>query len=271
MSIKVAVAGAVGRMGTRIIANILASSDFELVGALESASDSVLGKDAGLVAGVGESGVQITDSLSVVMPQADVLIDFTAPQTTLFHLETAAKHGKAAVIGSTGHAPEEKEAIASLAKRLPFVMASNMSVGVNVLWKVVADAAKLLGSGFDVEIVEAHHRLKKDAPSGTAMTTAEVLAKALGRDLAKAAVYHREGMIGTRKSGEIGIQTIRGGDVVGDHTVFFLGNGERLEVTHRATSRDTFALGSLRAAQWIVGKPNGFYSMADVLGLNGSC
>lgn len=265
--IKVAVAGAVGRMGTRIIANILAGSAFELVGALESAGDSALGKDAGLVAGDGESGVKISDSLEQVMPKADVLIDFTAPETTLGHLEIVAKHGKAAVIGSTGHSPEQRQAIESLAKKIPFVMASNMSVGVNVLWKIVADAAKLLGDGFDVEIVEAHHRLKKDAPSGTAMTTAEVLAKALGRDLAKDAVYHREGMIGARKPNEIGIQTIRGGDVVGDHTVFFLGNGERLEVTHRATSRDTFALGSLRAAQWIVGKPNGLYSMADVLGL----
>jgi 4-hydroxy-tetrahydrodipicolinate reductase len=267
MSVKVVVAGAVGRMGTRIIANILAGSDFELVGALESSGDSALGKDAGLVAGCGECGIKITDSPDAVMPKADVLIDFTAPQTTILHLETAAKHGKAAVIGTTGHGVEEKRAIESLAKKLPFVMASNMSVGVNVLWKVVADAARLLGESFDVEIVEAHHRLKKDAPSGTAMTTAEVLAKALGRDLAKDAVYHREGIVGARRPGEIGIQAIRGGDVVGDHTVFFLGNGERLEVTHRATSRDTFALGALRAAQWIAGKPNGLYSMADVLGL----
>jgi 4-hydroxy-tetrahydrodipicolinate reductase len=267
MTTKIIVAGAVGRMGTRIIANILSGSDFELVGALETPGDSALGKDAGLAAGDGEAGVKIADSLDVVMPKADVLIDFTAPQTTLFHLEIAAKHGKSVVIGTTGHAPEEKKAIESISKKLPVVMASNMSVGVNVLWKVVADAAKLLGDGFDVEIIEAHHRLKKDAPSGTAMTTAEVLAKALGRDLAKDAVYHREGIIGARKAGEIGIQTIRGGDVVGDHTVFFLGNGERLEITHRATSRDTFALGALRAAKWIVGKSNGLYSMADVLGL----
>lgn len=265
--IKVIVTGAVGRMGSRIIANICAGNDFDLVGALESPGDSAIGKDAGLAAGCGECGVKITDSLDAVMPKADVVIDFTVPRTTLPHLEAAAKHGKAAVIGTTGHGPEEKRAIESLAKKLPFVMASNMSVGVNVLWKVVADAAKLLGSEFDAEIVEAHHRMKKDAPSGTAMTTAEVLAQALGRNLAKDAVYHREGLIGARKANEIGIQTIRGGDVVGDHTVFFLGNGERLEVTHRATSRDTFALGALRAARWIVGKPNGLYSMADVLGL----
>jgi len=265
---KVAVAGAVGRMGTRIIANILSGSGFELVGALESPGDSALGKDAGLIAGDGECGVKITDSLDAVLPKADVLIDFTAPQTTLVHLETAAKYGKAAVIGSTGHSPEQRQSIESLSKKLPFVLATNMSVGVNVLWKVIADAAKLLGEGFDVEIVEAHHRLKKDAPSGTAMTTAEVLAKALGRDLAKDAVYHREGLIGARQPNEIGIQSIRGGDVVGDHTVIFLGPGERLEITHRASSRDTFALGALRAAQWIAGKPNGLYSMADVLGLN---
>lgn len=264
---KIVVAGAMGRMGLRIIANILSSADCELVGALESPGDSALGKDAGLAAGDGESGVKITDSLDAVMAKADVLIDFTAPQTTIPHLEAVARHGKAAVIGSTGHSPEEKAAIASFAQKIPFVMASNMSVGVNVLWKIVADAAKLLGDGFDVEIVETHHRLKKDAPSGTAMTTAEVLAKALNRDLAKDAVYHREGLIGARKPNEIGIQTLRGGDVVGDHTVFFYGNGERVEVTHRATSRDTFALGSIRAAKWISGKPNGLYSMADVLGL----
>lgn len=255
-------------MGTRIIANILSSSEFELVGALENAGDSALGKDAGLVAGDGECGVKITDSLDQVMAKADVLIDFTAPETTLPHLEIVAKHGKAAVVGSTGHSPEQRQAIESFSKKIPFVMASNMSVGVNVLWKIVADAAKLLGDGFDAEIVETHHRLKKDAPSGTAMTTAEVLAKALGRDLAKDAVYHREGLIGARKPNEIGIQTLRGGDVVGDHTVFFFGNGERVEVTHRATSRDTFALGSLRAAQWIVGRPHGLYAMSDVLGLS---
>jgi len=264
--IKVAVAGAAGRMGQRIMANLLASADLKLVGAVEHAKSPALGKDAGLVAGAGECGVKIVDSLDAVIGLADVVIDFTAPEATLPNLDMIARHKKAAVVGSTGHGPELRQSIESMAKKISFVMASNMSVGVNVLWKVIADAAKLLGDGFDVEIVEAHHRMKKDAPSGTAMTTAEVLAKALGRDLAKDAVYHREGLIGERKPREIGIQTIRGGDVVGDHTVFFLGQGERLEITHRASSRDTFALGALRAGRWIVGKPNGIYSMADVLG-----
>ncbi len=264
---KIIVAGAMGRMGTRIIANILAGSDYKLVGALESPGDSALGRDVGVIAGKGECGIKITDSLDALMSEADVVIDFTSSRTTLPHLEIVARHGKAAVIGSTGHTPEERLGIEAFAAKIPFVMASNMSVGVNVLWKIIADAAKLLGEGYDVEIVEAHHRLKKDAPSGTAMTTAEVLAGALNRNLAKDAVYHREGMIGPRKPKEIGIQTVRGGDVVGDHTVFFLGDGERLEITHRATSRDTFALGALRAAQWVVGRPKGLYSMRDVLGL----
>ena len=266
--IKIVVTGAAGRMGSRIIANICAGNDFKLVGAFESPKNKSLGKDAGLIAGCGECGVKITDSLDEVIGQGEVVIDFTSPETTIPHLESAARHKKAAVIGSTGHSAEQRQSIESLASKLPFVIAPNMSVGVNVLWKIVADAAKLLGNGFDAEIVEAHHRLKKDAPSGTAMQTAEVLAKALGRNLAKDAVYHREGMIGERKPNEIGIQTIRGGDVVGDHTVFFLGSGERLEITHRASSRDTFALGALRAAKWIVGKPNGLYTMADVLGLS---
>lgn len=257
--IKIIVTGAVGRMGERIVANVLSAKDMKLVGAVEHAKSPAVGKDL--------DGVKIVDSLASVIGQADVVIDFTAPETTIPHLEVVAKAKKAAVIGSTGHSSEQKQSIGSLAKKIPVVMASNMSVGVNVLWKVIADAAKLLGDGFDVEILEAHHRLKKDAPSGTAMSTAEVLAKALGRNLAKDAVYHREGLIGERKPREIGIQTLRGGDVVGDHTVFFLGQGERLEITHRASSRDTFALGALRAARWLVGKPNGLYSMADVLGL----
>ena len=242
--IKIIVTGAAGRMGSRIIALAKADKGLEVAGA-----------------------VDISDSLEKVISLGDVVIDFSQPDATITNLEIAARNKKAAVVGTTGHSPEQRQSIESLGKKIPLVIASNMSVGVNVLWKIIADAAKLLGDGFDVEIVEAHHRLKKDAPSGTAMTTAEVLAKALGRDLSKDAVYHREGLIGERKPREIGIQTIRGGDVVGDHTVFFLGTGERLEVTHRATSRDTFALGALRAARWIVGKPNGCYTMADVLGL----
>ncbi len=245
--IRIIVTGAAGRMGQRIIANLCVDKNFKLVGAIENPKSPALGKDAGLVAGCGECAVKITDSLEKVVSLGDVVIDFTAATTTLPHLEIAALHKKAVVIGSTGHTPEQRVSIESMAKKIPIVMASNMSVGINVMWKLLADAAKILGSGFDIEIVEAHHRLKKDAPSGTAITTAEILAKALGR--------------------KVGIQSIRGGDVVGDHTVFFLGNGERLEVTHRASSRDTFAVGAIRAAKWLFGKPHGLYSMADVLGL----
>ena len=235
-------------MGQRIIANLCADKNFKLVGAIENPKSLALGKDAGLVAGCGECSVKITDSLEKVVSLGDVVIDFTSSETTVPHLEIVAKAHKAMIVGSTGHTPDQKKLIESLAKKIPVVMASNMSVGVNVMWKLLADAAKLLGNDFDIEIVETHHRMKKDAPSGTAITTAEILAKAAGH--------------------KVGIQSIRGGDVVGDHTIFFLGNGERLEVTHRASSRDTFALGALRAAKWIVGKPHGLYSMKDVLGLN---
>ncbi len=264
----IVVTGAAGRMGQRIIFNLCSDRNLKLAGAVEHAGHTALGKDAGILAGCGECGVPLVDSLDAVLKTADVVIDFTAPSATIPHLEIMEKHKKAIVIGSTGHDDAQKKKILAFSKKIPIVMASNMSVGVNVMWKIIADAAKLLGSAFDIEVVEAHHRLKKDAPSGTAMTTAEVLAEATGRDLAKDAVYHREGLIGERKPNEIGIQTIRGGDVVGDHTVFFLGNGERLEVTHRATSRDTFALGALRAAKWVVGKTPGLYHMKDVLGLS---
>jgi 4-hydroxy-tetrahydrodipicolinate reductase len=256
---RIVVTGAAGRMGCRILALGAIDPEIKIVGAVEAPGSSFLGMDV--------AGVKVEDSLENVIAGADVVIDFTASSTTLPSLEIVARHKKAIVIGSTGHSKEQRQKIEAFAKSNPIVLASNMSVGVNVLWKIIADAAKLLGDGFDVEILEAHHRLKKDAPSGTAMTTAEVLAKALGRDLSKDAVYHREGLIGERKPHEIGIQTIRGGDVVGDHTVFFLGQGERLEITHKASSRDTFALGSLRAARWIVGKKPGLYSMQDVLGL----
>ena len=265
---KIIVTGAAGRMGQRIIANICADKNLKLVGAVEHSGHAALGKDAGSLAGCGDCGVLITSDLNAAVALGDVVIDFTAPSTTVPHLEIVAKLQKAIVIGSTGHNDEQKKQIADYSKKIPIVMASNMSVGVNVMWKIIADAAKLLGNAFDIEVLEAHHKLKKDAPSGTAMTTAEVLAQSTGRDLAKDAVYHREGLIGERKPNEIGIQTIRGGDVVGDHTVFFLGNGERLEITHRATSRDTFAMGALRAATWVVGKSPKLYHMKDVLGLS---
>lgn len=265
--VKVIVIGAAGRMGMHLVANSLLDPNIHLVGAIEAKGSHRVGDDVGLVAGMKEHRLLITDSLENIANQGDVIIDFTNPAVTVANLEVAAKNGKAAVVGSTGHSEEQKRAIESIAKKIPVVMSSNMSVGVNVMWKMIADAVKALGPSYDIEVLEMHHRLKKDAPSGTAMTTAEVLAKAAGRDLKKDAVYHREGLIGERKAGEIGIQTLRGGDVVGDHTVFFAGMGERLEVTHRATSRDTFAQGALRAAQWVVRQKPGLYSMRDVLGL----
>ena len=253
------VIGAAGRMGTQIIASLGATQDVKLVGAIEAVGSPALGKETG--------GVRMTDSLDKIMSQADVVIDFTSPTVTISNLEIVAKYGKSAVVGTTGHSAEQKKSIESLAKKIPIVMASNMSVGVNVMWKVIAEAAKALGPSFDIEVLEMHHHLKKDAPSGTTMTTAEVLAKATGRDLTKDAITHREGIIGERKPNEIGIQTLRGGDIVGDHTVYFAGNGEMLTVTHRATSRDTFAQGAIRAAEWVTGKKPGLYSMADVLDL----
>lgn len=233
--IRVLVKGATGRMGSRILALIQNGKEFQAVEEIGS---------------------------------ADVLIDFTHPKATLDHLEMAARAHKAAVIGTTGHTPEQRQAIDRLASKLPFVFSPNMSVGVNVLFKIIAEAARPLSEGFDLEIVETHHRGKKDAPSGTAMRIGEILAQTLGRDLSHEVVYHREGTVGGRKKGEIGIQSLRGGDVVGEHSVLFLGDGERLEITHRATSRDIFAHGALRAARWIVGKPNGLYSMANVLALS---
>ncbi len=221
---KIIVIGAKGRMGQRIIARLKENPALKLAGE-----------------------VDLGDSLEKVLGSADVFIDFSSAETTVSNLQTAAKLGKAAVIGTTGHSPAQKKEIEALSKKIPIVMAPNMSVGVNVLWKIIADAARLLGADYDVGIVETHHTQKKDSPSGTALKAAEVLKK--------------------QTSKEIQIQAFRGGDVVGDHTVTFWGNGERLEITHQATSRDTFALGALRAAQWIVGKPNGLYSMADVLGI----
>lgn len=199
--------------------------------------------------------------------KGSAIIDFTTPEASMSFLKAAVDHKKPLVIGTTGFTDAQRKEIEAAAKKIPIVFSSNMSVGVNVMWKLIADAAQGLGSSYDIEVLEMHHRLKKDAPSGTAMTTAEVFAEASGRTLSKDAVYSRQGMIGERKANEIGIQTLRGGDVVGDHTVYFAGIGERLEITHRASSRDTFAQGALRAAEWLIGKKPGLYNMQDVLGL----
>jgi 4-hydroxy-tetrahydrodipicolinate reductase len=265
--IKIAVCGAAGQMGQRIINSIIESEGVLFCGALERPGHHQIGEDAGLLAGCGKTDVQITDSLNAVVAACDVLIDFTSPKVSLKNLELCALHKKSIVIGSTGFTPEERALAAELAKDIPVVLAPNMSVGVNVCFKVLNDIATTLGDDFDVEIVELHHKLKKDAPSGTAVRMGEIVAEALGRDYNKVANCHREGIIGERTKEEIGMQTVRGGDIVGEHTVYFIGMGERIEISHRAMTRDMFSRGSVRAAKWVVGKAPGLYDMQDVLGL----
>jgi len=265
--VKAVVTGAAGRMGGRIISIIEESGGIELTGAVESGDSSAIGKDAGEVAGMGRIGIEIVPNLEDVMEKGDVLIDFTFPDVTLKNLEIVSSFGKAAVVGSTGFSGKDVSDLKEIACGVPCVLAPNMSVGVNVMMKLVSQAARALGDGFDMEIVETHHRMKKDAPSGTAMKLGEILAESLDRNLSEVGVFERLGMIGERTQDEIGIQTLRGGDVVGDHTVFFFGSGERLEITHRATSRDTFASGAVRGAKWIADKHPGLYDMLDVLGL----
>jgi 4-hydroxy-tetrahydrodipicolinate reductase len=265
--VKVIVTGAGGRMGARLVSLIKESSDLQLVGAVERKGHPAIGSDAGDVAGCGRMGVAVTDNLTALAGHAEVLLDFTKPDVSLAHMEIMAAYRKAMVVGTTGLSARQLAELQKLAKQIPCVYSPNMSVGVNVLLKVLAEMAKTLGEDYDIEVTEAHHRLKKDAPSGTALKIAQVLADATGRDLDKVAVYGRKGMVGERKRGEIGIQVIRAGDIVGDHTVLFGGPGERIEITHRAHSRDTFARGALRAARWVVTKPPGLYDMHDVLGL----
>jgi 4-hydroxy-tetrahydrodipicolinate reductase len=265
--IKAIVTGAAGRMGSRII-NVLSTSEgIALGGALERTGHSQLGQDAGGPAGIPATGVKIAVDLIAALKAGDVLIDFTAPEISIGHLKACAEQGKTIIIGSTGFTKEQLAEVGKLVQKVPCVLSPNMSVGVNVCFKVLADLAKILGPEFDAEIVEWHHRLKKDAPSGTAVRMGEVVAKALGRDYDKSAKYHREGMTGVRTNEEIGMQTVRGGDIVGEHTVYFIGMGERIELTHRAHTRDMFARGAVRAAKWVVGKKPGLYDMQDVLGL----
>ena len=264
---KVAIVGAAGRMGGRLIQAVVAADGLELVGATERPGHPQIGTDAGLLAAVGELGIKISDDLEATMVEADVLIDFTFPEVTLKNLEICTKSGKKIVTGSTGFTPEQKQQVEKFAEQIPVVMAPNMSVGVNACFKLLKEAAKILGDDFDVEIVEMHHNKKKDSPSGTAVRMGEVVAEALGRDYNKVANYHREGMCGERTHDEIGMQTIRGGDIVGEHTVYFIGMGERIEISHRAMSRDMFARGAVRACQWLQDKDSGLYDMQDVLGL----
>ena len=265
--IKVIVAGAAGRMGTRLVALLKDSTALTLAGAIEGKGHQAIGKDAGEIAGCGRNGIQITDDLTALLKQGEVVIDFSTPDATLNHLRTVSQHRRAMVIGTTGFSASELEELQSLTRQIPCVFSPNMSVGVNLIYKVISEMAKTLGDDYDIEVIEAHHRLKKDAPSGTALKIAEVLARAVNRDLNQVGVFSRKGLVGERKTQEIGIQTIRAGDIVGDHTILFGGMGERIEVTHRASSRDTFARGALRAAGWIVQQQPGLYDMMDVLNL----
>jgi 4-hydroxy-tetrahydrodipicolinate reductase len=265
--LKAVVTGAGGRMGARIVDIISQSEGIELYGAAERSDHHTVGSDVGEVAGIGSIGITIESDVEKIINQADVVIDFTMPESSMLHLEEAAKNGTAIVIGTTGFSSHQRELIRTLTSKTRCVMAPNMSVGVNLLFKVAGEMAKILGDEYDIEITETHHRHKKDAPSGTAMRLAEILALALERDLEKVAVYERKGITGERKKDEIGIQSIRAGDVVGDHTLIFGGLGERIEVTHKAQSRDTFATGAVRAAKWIANQPFGLYDMMDVLGL----
>jgi 4-hydroxy-tetrahydrodipicolinate reductase len=265
--IKVIVAGASGRMGQRVGYMVNEHPGLQYSGAFEAVGSPALGRDPGEIAGWGRAGVSIAEGLEAVIDQGEVIIDFTFHKATMEFARLAAQHKKAMVIGTTGLSPENLAELAELTQHFPCVQAPNMAVGVNVLFKLAAKAASILGDDYDIEIIEAHHNKKKDAPSGTAFKLAEMAASGVQRNLAEVAVYERHGMIGERGKKEIGIQTIRGGDIVGEHTIYFAGPGERIEITHRAHSRDNFAKGAATAAAWVVGKKPGLYSMFDVLGL----
>jgi len=265
--VKIAVAGAAGRMGSRITALSKEYEGLQLTGAFEKKGHKDIGKDIGTVVGIGNTGVTLVDSLESIIDSVDLIIDFTTISSTKENIKLTSSKGKAMVIGTTGFSKDDLKEISELTKKIPCVMASNMSMGVNLLLKILQDIARVLGDDYDIEIIEAHHRLKKDAPSGTALKMAQVIADAVNRNLDEVAVYARKGFMGERTKKEIGIQTIRAGDIVGEHTVIFGGLGERVEITHKASSRDTFARGALKAALWLSGKPAGLYDMQDVLGL----
>lgn len=264
--IKVVIAGCTGRMGKALLEGVFQSDDLQLHAALDHAGSASLGKDAGEIVG-NACGVKITADIAAALQGADVLIDFTRPEGTLAHLEVCLKQGVNIVIGTTGFNPQQKAQLAAAGQKIGVVFAPNMSVGVNLTFKLLETAAKVLSHGYDIEIIEAHHRHKVDAPSGTALGMGEVIARTLGRDLEECAVYGREGVTGERDPSTIGFATVRGGDIVGDHTVMFAGIGERVEITHKATSRANFALGALRAARFLKTHPAGMYDMQDVLGL----
>ncbi len=265
--IRTGVTGIAGKMGSFIGLLVSEADDLELAGALEARGHRSIGADAGLVIGVGPLGTEIMDDMEKAFAGTDVIIDFTVPEVTMKIARYATEANKALVIGTTGLSDEEVVSMESFARNIPIVLSPNMSIGVNVMFRVVSELTRLLGNAYDVEIVEAHHRLKKDAPSGTALGLARAIAGAKGVNLNDHACYERHGIIGPRPDGQIGIQTVRAGDIIGDHTVLFAGNNERIEITHRAHTRQNFAQGAIRAVRWIAGRAPGMYSMMDVLGL----
>ena len=265
--LRIAIAGATGRMGRMLVEAVLDAPDCALAGALDVPGSPQLGQDAGAFLGRA-TNVALTDDLDTVLAASQVLIDFTRPEGTLRHLEACAARGVALVIGTTGFSAEQKALIGAAATRTAVFLSPNMSVGVSVVMRLLEQAAKAFSQGYDIEIIEAHHRNKIDAPSGTALAMGEVVAKALGRNLADNAVFGREGVTGVRDPSTIGFATVRGGDIIGDHTVLFAGIGERVEITHKSSSRATYALGSLRAARFLAQSGPGLYDMNDVLGLD---
>lgn len=264
---KVAVIGAAGRMGKALIEAVHNTAGLELGAAIQRQGSSVVGSDAGELAGVGKLNVRIGDDLANAMDQFDVLIDFTRPDVSISNLALCQQYQKRMVIGTTGFSEQQKQAIAAAGKSMAIVFAPNMSVGVNLCFKLLEIAAKVVGDHTDIEIIEAHHRHKVDAPSGTALRMGEVIAQALHRDLQQCAVYGRQGHTGERDRKTIGFETIRAGDIVGDHTVLFADIGERIEITHKASSRMNFANGAVRAADWLMHKSHGVFDMQDVLNL----
>ena len=263
---RIGVVGAGGRMGRMLIEAVLKGEGVVLGAAFDVPGSPAIGKNAGELVGL-PADVLITDDVAAGLKQIDVLIDFTRPQGTLVHLELCRQAGVGMVIGTTGFEADGKAAIAAAARDIPVVFAPNMAVGVNVVFKLLDMAARIMNQGYDIEVVEAHHRMKIDAPSGTALRMGEVVAQALGRDLKECAVYGREGVTGERDPSTIGFATVRGGDIVGNHTVMYCGTGERVEISHKAGSRMPYALGSLRAARFLAGKNCGLFDMQDVLGL----
>jgi 4-hydroxy-tetrahydrodipicolinate reductase len=268
MTVRVGVCGAVGRMGKTILEVCNDNDNVEVTAAIEYSESPMLGMDAGEVAGIGKLGVNITDDISAIADQVDVMIDFTLATSIANNINKCIAANCKMVIGTTGLSPDDQELIKVASNKIAIVFAPNMSIGVNLCFKLLEMAAKVIGDDTDIEIIEAHHRNKKDAPSGTAIRMGEVVAHTLGRNLKDVAVYGREGISGIRDKKTIGFETIRAGDIVGDHTVMFAADGERVEITHKASSRKTFATGAVRAAQWLSEKDKGLFDMQDVLGLN---